>query len=409
MKALLAFAIIAPLFCSPITAQQQSQNSVPDAPSATRPSNPFPAGTRPAPKSGPDQPPADQPAAASDGPQQPAPPSDSAQQSQPPQEGEQVPTFRVGVNVVTVPVTVKDGDGHAVLGLLRSDFTVLEDGKPQNITFFTSDPYPLSAAVIIDQGMSDTAMRKVNAGLESLAAAFAPYDEVALYTYTNVVSPRADWQAVSQNVSNVLQRSRNSGRTGGVPVTSGPMAGNGPYINGRPLDPGQTHVNTVSRESHVLNDAMLRAANDLAKRDPKRRKVIFIVSDGNEDGSNASYSDVLKLLLTYNISVYALGVDSAAIPVYEKVARVRLPKFGTGNILPKYVSATGGQLITEFTREDIERAYADLAGQARNQYTLQYNSDSKTLAYRSIELLVNRPNLRVYARDGYYPLPSRSK
>jgi VWFA-related protein len=404
MKASLAFAVIAALFSGTMFAQQQDSTPVPDAPSATRPSNPFPAGTKPAPKTGPDQSVPD----GTDSAQQQAPTTNPTPPASAPPAGEgEIPKFRVGVNLVTVPVTVKDGEGHAVLGLLRSDFTVLEDGKPQNITFFTSDPYPLSAAVIIDQGMSDTAMRKVNAGLESLAGAFAPYDEVALYTYSNVVSPRADWQAVSQNMSNILQRSRNSGRTGGVPVTSGPMAGNGPYINGRPLDPGQTHVNTVVRESHVLNDAMLRAANDLAKRDPSRRKIIFIVSDGNEDGSSASYSDVLKLLLTYNISVYALGVDSAAIPVYEKVARVRLPKFGTGNILPKYVSATGGQLMTEFTREAIEGAYADLAGQARNQYTLQYNSHSNTLAYRDIEVLVNRTNLRIYAPGGYYPLPTR--
>jgi VWFA-related protein len=403
MKAPLAFAVIA-LFSSIAFAQQQTKNSVPDAPSATRPSNPFPAGTKAAPRTGPDQP----APAGTDSDQQQAPSTNQAPaQPAPTSEEGQIPKFRGGVNLVTVPVSVKDGEGHAVLGLIRSDFTVLEDGKPQNVTFFTSDPYPLSAAVIIDQGMSDTAMRKVNAGLESLAAAFAPYDEVALYTYSNVVGERADWQGVSQSLSNTLQRSRTSGRTGGVPVTSGPMAGNGPYINGRPLDPGQTHVNTVARESHVLNDAILRAANDLAKRDPSRRKIIFIVSDGQEDGSSASYGDVLKLLLTYNISVYALGVDSAAIPVYEKVARVRLPKFGTGNILPKYVSATGGQLITEFTREDIERAYADLAGQARNQYTLQYNSHSNTLAYRSIEVLVNRPSLRIYAPDGYYPLPTR--
>lgn len=404
MKAFLSFALLA-LFPCTISAQQQNQNTVPDAPSATRPSNPFPAGTKAAPKQEPDRP---EPAEDTGKQQTPSANPTPAPPAAPAEEDQTIPKFRVGVELVTVPVTVKDGDNHAVLGLLKGDFTVLEDGKPQDITFFTSDPYPLSAAVVIDQGMSDTAMRKVNAGLESLGAAFAPYDEVALYTYSNVVTARADWQAVSATLSNILQRARTSGRTGGVPVTGGPMAA-GPSINGRPFDPGQTHVNTPVRESHVLNDAVLRAATDLAKRDPerKRRKIIFIVSDGREDGSSASYADVLKLLLTYNISVYALGVDSAAIPVYEKLARVRVPKFGTGNILPKYVSATGGQLITEFTREDIERAYADLAGQARNQYTLQYNTHSKTLAYRSIEVLVNRPNLRVYAPDGYYPLPPR--
>ena len=196
-----------------------------------------------------------------------------------------------------------------------------------------------------------------------------------------------------------------------MPVTGGPMAA-GPTVNGRPFDPGAPSAQNrpMVRESHVLNDAILRAANDLvsSKRDPRRRKIIFVISDGREDGSTASYEDVKKLLLTQNISVYALGVDSAAIPVYEKLARINIPRFGTGNILPKYVSATGGQLITEFTREEITRAYAELAGQARNQYTIGYSSNVNDPGYRSIEVLVDRPNLRVFARDGYYPLPSRA-
>jgi VWFA-related protein len=183
----------------------------------------------------------------------------------------------------------------------------------------------------------------------------------------------------------------------------------GPTVNGHPFDPGQTHVNVARTESHVLNDAILRAANDLSQRDPenKRRKIIFVISDGEEDGSIASYSDVLKLLNTQGIAVYALGVDKAAIPIYDKLSQISIPRFGTGNILPKYVSATGGQLITEFSREDIERAYADLASQARNHYTLSYSAKLTPLTYRSIEVLVNRPGLRVYARDGYYPLPPK--
>jgi VWFA-related protein len=152
----------------------------------------------------------------------------------------------------------------------------------------------------------------------------------------------------------------------------------------------------------------VRAANDLAKRDRTRRRMIFIISDGGEDGSSSSYQDTLKLLLTNNIAVFALGVDSAAVPVYEKLARIRIPRFGTGNILPKYVSATGGQLITEFSRDAIERSYAELTGEARNQYTLGYTTNvTPSSTYRSIEVRVRRPNLRVYAKDGYYPLPTR--
>lgn len=382
-------------------AQQSSQPQaqVPDAPSATRP-NPFPATTKPAPIEQPDRP-------AAEVPKNEPTPEQPASIVPPPPDQEGIYKIPVSVNLVALPVTVKDSEGKPVFGLLKDDFTVLEDGQPQKVSFFTSDPFPLSAAVVIDQGMSDTAMRKINASLDSIAASFAPYDEVALYTYSNIVNVRADWQGVGDAFSAALKKAKSSGRTGGVPAVGGPM-NSGPTVNGRPFDPGQTHVNTPVKESHVLNDAILQAAKDLSKRDPRRRKIIYLISDGREDGSTASYTDVVKLLLTYNIAVYALGVDQAAVPVYEKLARARIPRFGTGNILPKYVSATGGQLMTEFTREAIEKAYADLAGQARNQYTLAYSAKPATApTYRSIEVLVKRPNLRVYARDGYYPLPPR--
>ena len=61
------------------------------------------------------------------------------------------------VNFVLVPVTVKDTSGHMVDGLLPRDFNVFEDGKKQELKFFTSDPFPLSAAVVLDTGMPDTA------------------------------------------------------------------------------------------------------------------------------------------------------------------------------------------------------------------------------------------------------------
>lgn len=400
------------LSVSPVAQQQP----VPDAPSATKPANPFPAGTKPAPIEQPNRPEPTPETA-------PPPQEDQTAPSASPQAGppkavhdpsaedsgrDELPRFTSTTNFVTVPVTVLDNDGRAVLGLMKRDFAIFEDEKQMDLKFFTSDPFPLSAAVIVDQGMADVSLRKVNASLDALAGAFAPYDEVALYTYSNTVQARADWQAAGDPFTMAVKKSKSSGRTGGVPVVSGPLAGGPPSINGQRVDPGHPRVNTPVRESHVLNDAIVRAANDLAKRDKSRRRMIFIISDGGEDGSSSSYQDTLRLLLTNNIAIFALGVDSAAVPVYEKLARIRIPRFGTGNILPKYVSATGGQLITEFSRDAIERAYAELTGQARNQYTLGYTTNvTPSSIYRSIEVRVRRPNVRVYAKDGYYPLPSR--
>ncbi|PYX69454.1 MAG: hypothetical protein DMG72_20825, partial [Acidobacteria bacterium] len=91
------------------------------------------------------------------------------------------------------------------------------------------------------------------------------------------------------------------GRNNGPPVVSGPLA-SPPTVNGRPIDSGVQPVNTPPREAHVLNDAILKAALDLSKQDRTRRKMIFIISDGREYGSQASYRDTMRVLLSNNIT-----------------------------------------------------------------------------------------------------------
>ncbi len=164
--------------------------------------------------------------------------------------------------------------------------------------------------------------------------------------------------------------------------------------------------NTPAREYHVLNDAILMAAQELAHRPAASRKIIFVISDGQEYGSRASYAQVLKVLLTDGIAVYAIGVDTAAMPVYNKVAKARIPGFGYTNILPRYTNATGGDVLDEFSKESIESAYQRITMEARNQYTLGYNTAQKPSSnYRDIEVRVKRPGLEVFAKHGYYPLP----
>jgi VWFA-related protein len=328
--------------------------------------------------------------------------------------------FKISVvlNYVTVPVTVKDNDGRLVAGLLPKDFTVLENGQKQALKFFTSDPFPLSAAVIFDLGMPDSGVRKIQETLPALQGAFSQFDEAAIYTYSSTVSRVSDFSTVGQQLTAVLNQIKTyTGRNNGAPVTGGPLGPQGPSINGHPVDSPIQPVITPPKQSHVLNDAILMAARDLSKRDRTRRKIIFVISDGREIGSAASYSDTKKVLLTQNIIVYAVGVEGAAIPGYGKLQKVHIPKldvpgvasfnFGYGNILPKYVFATGGGTVyAENAKADIERAYSRAIGDARNQYTLAYSAKPGAGAYRQIEVRVRRPDVRVYAKDGYYPLPT---
>jgi VWFA-related protein len=312
-------------------------------------------------------------------------------------------TLTKTVSFVVVPVTVKE-EGKLVDGLLAKDFSIYEDGVLQNLSFFTSDPFPLSAALVIDQGLPDPVLKKINQTFAALGGAFGPFDEAAVFTYGNTVNKRQDF-GNSTRMQLALQRLKDeSGANAGASVVGGPF-GSGPYTNGKPM-PGTNPVITAAPEYHVLNDAILAAAQDLARRSPTSRKIIFVISDGQEYGSRASYAQVLKVLLTDGIAVYAIGVNTAAMPVYSKVAKARIPGFGYSDILPRYANATGGDVLDEFSKEAIESAYQRITLEARNQYTLGYNTAQKPSSnYRDIEVRVKRPGLEVFAKHGYYPLP----
>jgi len=424
-------------------AAQQKPEEIPDAPSATRP---IPPPEPPSPRPGaedesqPDAPPVDNsgagvttgskelPRSAPDSAgekagekadEKPAPPPMPPVRTVPAgsvprdtETGQDLYTITVTTNRVLVPVTVADSQGRLVGGLLPKDFSVLESGQKQTLKFFTSDPFPLSAAVVIDTGMPDVGLKKVQETLSALQGAFSQFDEVGIYTYSSTVGRVADFTSVGKQLTATLNQVKGySGANNGPPVTSGPLGPQGPYINGHPIDSPVTPVSTPPKVARVLNDAILLAARDLSKRDRARRKIIFIISDGREQGSTASFADTKKVLLTQNITVYAVGVEGAAIPIYDRLQRIHLPKTGAAlgysDILPKYVNATGGGTVyAELAQADIERAYAKAIGDARNQYTLGYSPKSGIGGYRQIEVRVRRPDVKVYAKDGYYPLPT---
>jgi VWFA-related protein len=429
-KTLAATVVALGLFSGTIAAQQQEQSKqdIPDAPSASRPfPNVPPTGHAPQ-----DQPPPNQ---APPPPNQ-APPTSSAPTEDPvyapgvapappfnvstvpagsvPTErgpgGDELYKIVTNVNQVLVPVMVKDDSGRLVNGLFSRDFSVYEDGKKQNLNFFSSSPFALSAAVIFDTGMPDVAVQKVNQTFSALEGAFSQFDEVSLYTYSTSVTKVTDFAAVGRRLTAALDSLKTvTGSNNGPPVVSGPMGPQGPIINGVPVDAGAPRTINPPKEVHVLNDALVAAAVDLRKRDRARRKVIFIITDGREYGSNASYSDTLRVLLSTGIQVYGVAVEGSAIPVYGQLQKLHVPltgsRLGYSNVLPKYANATGGEIFSGFSRDAIETTYARTLGDARNQYTLGYLTHSTpSSTHREIDVHVARPDLKVTAKEGYYPV-----
>ena len=89
-------------------------------------------------------------------------------------------TIRAEVDLVVVPASVRDADGKFVYDLQREDFSILEDGRPQQLSQFSIDPSPLSVAVVLDTGLGGNALRRFAASALSLTSAFTEMDEVAI-------------------------------------------------------------------------------------------------------------------------------------------------------------------------------------------------------------------------------------
>ena len=416
------------MLASGILAQQQPA-PVPDAPTPQAP-RPLPgisggitpgggageaptnpdSGSGPGAQTAPEQPPTPPS-------QQPAAEPQPQQQTTPPEQGTGAVTkFVVQVNFVQVPVTVKDSKGNLVSGLTWRDFTVYENATREPLRVFSVDPEPLSIAFVIDQTLPSNVMDQVNRSMGSIQGALTPYDEAAVFTYTNGAKEWTGFTgAQSSRLPAVLSLAQSTGTDPSVPVTGGnPFAACPISINGNCADPtlqpgGSTQTIgqlDLPKEIHTLNDAILAAAKELSTRPKDRRRMIFVISDGKEYGSRASWKEVVRYLQTNKIAVYGTLVGDTAHWGAEWVDRIHIPFTGVyDNILYKYTVETGGDYYAEGGVNGIERSYAKIATEARDQYTLGYLSHESIYddKFRNIDVRVDRPNVTVIAKRGYYP------
>jgi VWFA-related protein len=360
-------------------------------------------------------------------PQQPAPPPPSSvlqQQDQgPPPQLNMTPAeigaqLRINVTYVEVPVTVKDSKGAEVPGLQWRDFKVYENNTYVPLKLFYTDSYPLSIAFVVDQSLPRDQMEQVNTSLGALQGALTPYDEIAVFTYGNGARNQSGGftGAQSARVPYILSMTKSAGAEQLNPVNDGPFASCNIRENGNCVDPnlqagksaGSGYFMNIPKEIHTLNDAVFAAAKELSSRPQGRRRVIYVISDGKEYGSKATYKEVLHYLQTNHILVYGTLVGEAARWGEGRLSRIHLPFTMYDNILVKYTLNTGGTLDSANGVNHIEKTYTDLAREARTRYTLIYASHEPLLdgKYRKIDVRINRPNLDVTAPLGYYPAAS---
>jgi len=423
LAGVLAFLALGQAQAQKTTEEASAAQQIPDAP---RPQVGLPAvntvapgmGTTPTSKG--DHAPADQ---QQQGPPSSLPPATQqpAGQEAPPElpaPGQGADAFKLVVrtNFVEVPFTVKDNKQRLVPGITWREVRIYENNIPQRISLFTVDPFPLSVAIVIDQSLTPDNMAKVNNSLAALQGAFAPYDEVAVYTYNNGPQKRTDFTAAnSARLEFALNNSKSTGRE--VYMNMGGPLAQTTVINGRNFDPNTAPIRNsqamelkVPKEVHTLNDAILAAAKSLSDRPKGRRRVIYVISDGKEYGSEAKTKQVIQYLQTNKIAVYGTLVGDSSLPVIGFLDKIHLPYTMRDNVLPVYVSETGGNLDAEFRQRGIEQSFQKIFEEVRTQYTVGYYTHQPFIdgKYRTIDVRVLRPNLTVIAKKGYYPTASDS-
>jgi VWFA-related protein len=416
-------------------AQQQASNQLPQAPASQQQAIPdaphsqtlpdlktiTPIGPAIAPdaESTSNQPADGQKAPGSTLPSTPAAPAqpDDPDQGPPPDLGAKAFVLpSVQVNFVEVPFTVKDSKGQLVPGITYRDVRVYENNVRQHMATFTTDPFPLSVAIVIDQSVTFDTMTKVNNALGALQGAFTPYDEVAVFTYNNGVKEQTPFTgAQSARLGVILERSKGVGNEPLMPL-GGPLS-QGINLNGSQIDSNtsghpnnQSAFETAPKQFHTLNDAILAAATVTSHAGRGRRRIVYVISDGKEYGSKAKEKEVINYCLTNNVSVWATLVGDPSIYGMGFLDRIHIPLTMRDNVLPRYTTATAGQIDSEFRQRGIEASFQQIAAQARNQYTIGYYSKENLLdgKYRKLDVRILRSNLQVIAKDGYWPRPNVS-
>jgi VWFA-related protein len=262
---------------------------------------------------------------------------------------------RVSTELVVLNATVLDSEGKFVSGLKRSDFQVFEDGTEQKLAAFTAEETPFAAAILLDtSGSMETRLSLGRSAAIRFLDGLRDEDVAAVYNFDSKVEQMQD------------------------------------FSPGRDLPARAFGLRT--RMTTALNDAVLRAADDLAKRVEKRHAIV-VLSDGGENSSRASSDKALDHALAAGATIYAVNMSETG-PGRDIVGAA---------ILQKLAEKSGGSYIAAPGGQELRDSFAAIAEELGHQYTLVYRplNHARDGKWRTIQIKLARPNATVRTRKGY--------
>ncbi len=306
----------------------------------------------------------------------------STAQEKPSPSQMQGPVIKVPVDVVNVFFIAKDKHGGLISDLKREDIKVEEDGKPQEIIFFDKEStVPLTIAMMIDTSGSiaaqDILSLEQEGAIEFLHAVMRKGDLSLVINFDLSIDLDEDLTDNMPALEKAIKSTRI--RTGGYP---GPFHTSG----------GGTH----------LYDAIVLAGDDKL-RSEAGRKVIVLVTDGEDEGSKYKLNDSLVAAQKANTIIY---------PIYFQPARsMRFsigygqPQFsGNTGVLNKLAEETGGKANYPRSMEDLRKTFEQIKTELHQQYRLGYApaNTSRDGSFRKINVRCERRDVKIVARKGYY-------
>jgi len=272
--------------------------------------------------------------------------------------GPQQPSFRSGARTVPLYATVTDGDRRLVPGLLREDFEILDDGKPQAVSLFDADVQPITVVVMLDTSASMTAnLEFVKAGAEQFFLRLLPRDRGRVGSFNDKIQFASPFTGSRDELVAAL----------------------------RELDFGYPTR---------LYDAIDSSLDELTEIDGRR--VIVVFTDGDDTGSRtASLKSVRQRAQAEEVMVYAIGLESNYFDGRRKV-RTR-PDPG----LKGLAEQTGGGFFELKQTDQLTSTFTRVSQELHSQYLLGFSPVTLDGRMHRLEVRVKQPGLRARARQSY--------
>jgi VWFA-related protein len=309
------------------------------------------------------------------------------------QEDQSLETLKVNVNVVQLFFNVKDKKGGLIPNLTKTDFDILEDGKPQSIKYFAAESnLPLTLGILIDSSGSQARVLDMEkqVGGNFLAEILRDKDLAFVIGFDVNVDLLQDFTASVPSLKRGMDSARiNTGGGGGVI----------PGMGGGPVPTANGPRGTL------LYDAVYLAAHDeLAQQ--VGRKAMILLTDGEDQGSQLKLTDAIEAAQKSDSIVYVLLCADRGF----------YGGFGVGysgdSQMKKLTSETGGRVIEVGNKyEKLKEAFDQISKELRSQYNIGYSPTNAKLdgTFRKVEIHPKEKDYKIQSRLGYYAVAKRDQ